>query len=126
MDSITDYTGKKVLYKAEPEVVDNMGISEENLKQVQIAMNMAAMNYDSFKSFKMQIAGKTGTAENSGSDHANFICYAPYDKPEIAMAIMIEHGAKSWVAADAAEKMLTEYFSLEKDKDKQKIDPLMR
>ena len=42
------------------------------------------------------------------------------------MAIMIEHGAKSWVAADAAEKMLTEYFSLEKDKDKQKIDPLMR
>ncbi len=126
VDSITDYTGKKVLYKAEPEVVDNMGVSEENLKQVQIAMNMAAMNYDSFKSFKMQIAGKTGTAENSGSDHANFICYAPYDEPEIAMAIMIEHGAKSWVAADAAEKMLTEYFSLEKDKDKQKIDPLMR
>ena len=71
-------------------------------------------------------AGKTGTAENSGSDHANFICYAPYDEPEIAMAIMIEHGAKSWVAADAAEKMLSEYFGLEKDKNKTDIDPLLR
>ena len=118
VDKITDYTGKKVLYQSEPEVVDNMGVSQKNLREVQKAMNMAVNSYDSFDGFPMQIAGKTGTAENAGSDHANFICYAPYDHPQIAVAIMIEHGTKSWVAADAAEKILRKYFDIKDTKKK--------
>lgn len=38
------------------------------------------------------IAGKTGTAENHADDHSIFICFAPYEKPEIAVAVYIEHG----------------------------------
>ena len=121
VDKITSYDGSKVIYQSKPQAVDNMGVSESNLNEVKVAMNMAASSYDSFSNFSMKIAGKTGTAENSGTDHANFICFAPYDEPEIAMAIMVEHGAKSWVAADAAEKMLTEYFGLKKDDDKQSL-----
>lgn len=110
---VVTYDGKDVVYENDPknpEIVDNMGISETNLKAVQDAMYAAASSYSSFQDFDIPIAGKTGTAENYGSDHANFICFAPYDDPEIAIAVMIEHGTKSYVAMNAAEKVLRAYF----------------
>lgn len=110
VDTVTSYTGDDIIYKTEPEVMDNMGVSAANIKEVQKAMNIAITNYGTFSDFPIAIAGKTGTAENSGSDHANFICYAPYDKPEIAVAVMVEHGAKSSVAMKTAKTILTEYF----------------
>ncbi len=109
VDRIVSYDGKKVL-KTEPTVVEKVGIDVNNLKQVQKAMNMATSSYDALSDFNMQIAGKTGTAENIGSDHANFICYAPYDKPEIAIAVMVEHGGKSTVAVNVGKKILNAYF----------------
>lgn len=111
VDKIVSYHQDEVKYQSEAEVIENMGISAGNLKSVQKAMNLAASNYEPFLDFGIQIAGKTGTAENSGSDHANFICYAPYDKPEIAIAVMVEHGGKSRVAMNAAKKVLTAYFT---------------
>jgi len=57
-------------------------------------------------------AGKTGTAQNShGEDHAWFIGYAPADKPEIAVAIIVENaGHGGAVAAPIAGKFYMEYF----------------
>ncbi len=118
VDKVVSYNGNDVIYETEPEIMDNMGVSVQNLKEVQKAMNMAADNYTALQDFPMQIAGKTGTAENAGSDHANFICYAPYDKPQIAIGIMVEHGAKSTVAINAAKKVMREYFGI-KDEKKQ-------
>lgn len=118
VDKVVSYSGDKVISQTKPEVVDKMGVSEENLKQVQKAMNMATNSYDSLSDFKLQIAGKTGTAENAGSDHANFICYAPYDNPQIAIGVMVEHGAKSYVAVNVAKKIMNEYFGLNKKDDK--------
>ena len=110
VDKITTYSGDEVVYQYEPVEADDMGVSLDNLKKVQKAMNMAANSYEALSDFDIQIAGKTGTAENNGSDHANFICYAPYDHPKIAIAVMVEHGGKSSVAVNAAKKILNAYF----------------
>ena len=59
----------------------------------------------------MEYAGKTGTAENAGSDHVAFICFAPYDKPQIAIAVVLEHGAKSRFAQYTAMDMMDAYFN---------------
>lgn len=41
------------------------------------------------------VAGKTGTAENAqGNDHAWFVGFAPADQPEIAVAVVVEHGGQ--------------------------------
>ena len=48
------------------------------------------------------ICGKTGTAENPGDDHSIFICFAPMEKPQIAVAVYIEHGG---FGADMAAPM---------------------
>ncbi len=110
---VVSYDGTEVVYENDPdnpEVVDNMGVSKINLNAVKEAMNEAGGNYLAFQDFDIPIAGKTGTAENAGSDHSNFICFAPYDNPQIAVAVMVEHGAKSSVATNAAEKFLRAYF----------------
>ena len=113
VDKVVTYDGRKVVYQSKAEKVDELGVSMENLKEVQKAMNMAANAYGIINTFDIQVAAKTGTAENSGSDHSNFICYAPFDDPEIAIAVMIEHGAASYTAMSTAYTMLDAYFHKE-------------
>lgn len=40
----------------------------------------------------IEVAGKTGTAQNRGRDHAWFVGYAPYRNPKIAVALIVENG----------------------------------
>ena len=112
---VVSYDRKTVISENDPNnptVVDSMGVSEENLAIVKEGMIKAVNEtYGSvFGDFKIQVVGKTGTAENNGSDHANFICYAPADNPQVAVGVMVEHGAKSSVAMNVAKKLLTQYF----------------
>ncbi len=60
----------------------------------------------------VEVAGKTGTAQNPhGEDHAWFMCYAPAEAPEIAMAVIVENaGHGGSVAAPVARKWLEYYF----------------
>ena len=58
------------------------------------------------------MACKTGTAQTgiSGqSDHGTFIAYAPADKPEVALAVVVENGTSS-ASASVARKVLDSYF----------------
>ncbi len=68
----------------------------------------------------IKVCGKTGTSENSvtakgGSDsgktHALFVGFAPYDDPEIAICVVLEHaGFGGSVAAPVAGKVFAKYF----------------
>lgn len=97
-------------------VVDNCGISQKNLETVQKSMLEVTQNeegtaYSMFGNYKVKVAAKTGTAENSGSDHSTFICYAPYDNPEVAVAVVLEHGAKGKYSMQIAKDLLDAYFA---------------
>ncbi len=60
----------------------------------------------------VEVAGKTGTSQNPhGIDHGWFISYAPYDNPEIAIAVLVENaGFGSISAAPIAGLMMEQYF----------------
>jgi penicillin-binding protein 2 len=62
----------------------------------------------------IEVCGKTGTAQNPhGDDHAWFVCFAPYQEPEIAVCVMVENGGHgSSVAAPVARDVLAHYFGL--------------
>jgi penicillin-binding protein 2 len=62
----------------------------------------------------IQVAGKTGTAQNPhGDDHASFVCFAPFDDPEIAVYVLLENaGHGSSEAAPLARFLLAHYFGL--------------
>lgn len=115
---IRDYERKKVLFKnnsKKPEKLNTIGVSKGNLDLVQEGMRSVVTSQSGtanpiFGNYKVPVAAKTGTAENSGSDHAVFICYAPYDKPKVAIAVVIEHGKYGQYSMGVAKSLLDEYF----------------
>lgn len=116
VSKVTDYERTKTIEDySKPTVVDTCGISKKNLDIVQKAMLEVTQNedgtaYSVFGDYKVKVAAKTGTAENAGSDHTTFICYAPFDKPEVAVAVVLEHGAKGRYSMQIAKDLLDEYF----------------
>ncbi len=60
----------------------------------------------------LKIAGKTGTVQNPhGKDHAVFVAFAPYEKPRIAVAVLVENvGYGATYAAPIAQKVITTYL----------------
>ncbi|HVD27348.1 MAG TPA: penicillin-binding transpeptidase domain-containing protein, partial [Mycobacteriales bacterium] len=60
----------------------------------------------------VQVAGKTGTAENSADDHSWFIGFAPADDPKIAVAIFIKNGGGTGggIAAPIAHDVMQAYL----------------
>ena len=60
-------------------------------------------------------AAKSGTAQENKKepDHAMMISYAPYDNPQIAMAVSIPHGYSGSQASELTAKVLNLYFGLE-------------
>jgi len=76
---------------------------------------MVAEKASSFADFPIDVAGKTGTAQTSKSrtNHALFLGYAPYEDPEIAVAVRIAYGYTSANAAALASDVFKYYFDLE-------------
>lgn len=113
---ITDYERDEIVLYNDPEkptVAAQTGISKDNIKKVKKAMREVLRSgtaEDTAGRYPMDYAGKTGTAETNGSDNVAFICFAPYDKPEIAIAVVLEHGAKSRFAQYVAMDMMDAYF----------------
>ncbi|MDR3309852.1 MAG: hypothetical protein LBS90_00690 [Oscillospiraceae bacterium] len=70
---------------------------------------------NAFAGFPIKVAAKTGTTQSSTSDIDNgvFICYAPSDNPEIAIAVVVEKGGSGASIVNVAKTVLTKYF--EKD-----------
>lgn len=118
VDKIVNYSRDTVIMqndKSKPEVVEKVSISQKNLDIVKQGMRSVVAdpngtaNY-AFGNYRVNVAAKTGTAENSGSDHTTFICFAPYEKPEVAIAVVIEHGAKGKYSTSVAKALLDAYF----------------
>ena len=60
----------------------------------------------------VKVAGKTGTAENSGgADHAWFVAFAPADNPRIAIAVLLENAGKGSKAIPIARNVMQYYFT---------------
>ena len=66
-----------------------------------------------FKDCVVTAGAKTGTAQVSKETENNgvFVCFAPYEDPEIAVALVIEEGGAGAVLASTAVKILNAYFS---------------
>ncbi|MDO4458730.1 MAG: penicillin-binding transpeptidase domain-containing protein [Clostridia bacterium] len=109
-----EYDGSRVLAEYEPEVVCDTEISKKTLDTVKRGMQLVAQSgtaYDTFAFYDIPIGCKTGTAENPGhTDNTVFIAYAPYDKPEIAVAVVLEYGKNGEYSRAVAKDIFDYYF----------------
>ena len=131
LDKVLDYTGETVLEAYEPVELYDAGLSSAVLGVVQTGMQMVATEGNAgtvFANYPVSIACKTGTAEtstgkNGTEPNLSFICYAPADDPEIAVAVMIEQGNTGNYAKNVAKDILDQYFGFYTwDEDGNKYD----
>lgn len=105
--------GKCILEK-EPEVVEQINIKPENLKAVLDGM-FGVTEYGTassvFRGYQIKVGGKTGSAQvPRGSDNGIFVGFAPFDRPEIAVAVIVEHGNSGSDVAPIVQAVFNHYF----------------
>lgn len=119
MKKIEDVDGKVIdSYKAKSTSVKGT-LSTSEWDAIHSGMRMVVQTLDSFKGFTIDMAGKTGTAQESEKrpDHALFVGYAPYKNPEISIAVRIAWGYSSHNAASAARNIISYYYKERSLKD---------
>ena len=72
-----------------------------------------------FQNLPFQVGAKTGSAQVSAQTeaHAVFVCFAPYEDPEVAVAMVVEHGASGSVLASMSADVLGYYFSAQETRE---------
>ena len=116
----SDFTS--VEYSYQPQVLSTIDIQPKNLEAVKAGM--LALTSDGsvsryFQNLGVKVGAKTGSAQISAQTESNavFVCFAPYDKPEIAMAIVVEHGGSGSELGAMAADILSYYFSAKDSQD---------
>ena len=98
----------------EPDIRNVIEIPNEYWNAIHSGMRQVVQNKSYFSNLAVTVAGKTGTAEQTSSrpNHALFVCYAPYENPEIACVTRIPFGYSSDYAAQATKKIIEYYYGL--------------
>jgi penicillin-binding protein 2 len=122
VDKFIDASGK-VVYETKPQVMDQIELKPENLEAIKEGMSMVTDEFGtasrSFANFPIKTAGKTGSAtfkENGVQESAGrtsygiYIGFAPYDKPEIAVCIVIFDAGHGGYVSDVARAIYETYF----------------
>ena len=126
VDEVVDYDTNEVVLKKEPEVLSDNPISDSTYNAVIDGMRRVVTSGTAsaaFASSKYKAAGKTGTAEvPDGADNVLFVGFAPYDDPEIVVAVIIEHGASSSFSAGVAREIFDAYMQIKNGEYKSALD----
>jgi len=116
LDKMTDSKGM-LLEDYTPEIRSHIDISDTTWNIVQSGMRKVISDGSAKKIFsdlEVDIAGKTGTAEEVKNghkiNHAFFVSFAPYQDPEIAVTVNIPYGYSSSHAATAAKNIYRYYY----------------
>ena len=115
LKDVRDSVSHELIYTYDEPPVETISISEQNLRAVLEGMHQLTTTGSvsaQFKNCVVDAAAKTGTAQ-TGSRKSNgvFVCFAPYDDPQIAVAIAIEKGGSGGALASTAVDILNAYFT---------------
>ena len=118
LDKTTDSRGN-LLKEYHAEVRNQIDLPQEYWNAFHLGMRQVVENKKYFSDLAVNAAGKTGTAEQTASrpNHALFICYAPYENPEIAIATRIPFGYSSDYAAQFTRDIIKYYYGLAEEDD---------
>ncbi len=119
LDRVVSQEGLTV-EKTLPEILGNVEMDPKNYQAIMLGMRAVTSDiYQSapgtaartFREFKTPVGGKTGSAQFPGRDaYGWFLAFAPYDNPEIAVAVMIAQAGSGGSTAPVAQAIFAEYF----------------
>ena len=113
------YDNSEVVAVGNTEPINEIDISDENLRAVKEGMKGLVEGTLSpyFRNCVVSAGAKTGTSQVRADtkNHGVFVCFAPYDDPEIAVAIAIERADAGAALASTAVNILNAYFTPPED-----------
>jgi penicillin-binding protein 2 len=119
----------RTIKEFQPELLKNIDLKPEHFRLVKEGL-LAVVNEPggtgaAARLYEVKVAGKTGTSQvvkmkekkeylkYTHRDHALFVAFAPFDNPEIAVAVVVEHGEHGGgAAAPIAGRILRKYFEM--------------
>jgi len=118
LDKVADSQGN-VITNFEPQIRNTVEMPDSYWNAIHSGMRQVVENKTYFSDLAVNVAGKTGTAEQTKSrpNHALFICYAPYENPEIAVATRIPFGYSSDHAAQTTRDVIKYYYGLAEEEE---------
>ena len=120
---IKSYDMSETIETIEPVVLNTVEAEDEVWDAVKEGMISVSRDttYGSSRyylgAYPITVASKTGSPQANGTTDATFICYAPAEDPEIAIAVVIENGSSGQKAAPVAVEILDEYFGFNTESD---------
>ena len=97
----------------------DINISDENLQAIKEGMKGVTSDgsgtaYSYFRDFDIEVGGKTGSAttDDNGNANAWFVGFAPFDDPEIAVAVYIKDGQHGAYTAVTAREIFAQYLGM--------------
>ena len=114
IDKIVSYDMSTVYSNNEPEVVNTVKISDNTLNSIKkgmLSVTVDGTGRAALGDYPIKVGGKTGTSQVNGkADHSTFIVFAPFDKPEIAVSVVLEHGNSGYSSGTLVRQILDAYF----------------
>lgn len=114
--SIRSSNDGSIVKEFKPVIEEELDIDPTALKAVKDGMKKVADEGSAaelFANYPINIGGKTGTAQlGNGSNNAVFVAFAPFEDPEIAVAVVLEHGVRGTNAGYVAKDIFNKYFGL--------------
>lgn len=104
-----------VVQETQEEVLSKVTMQPENVDAVLAGMLGVTENgtaSSAFQGYPIKVGGKTGSAQVAvGSDNGVFVGYAPFDNPQIVVAVVVEHGNSGGDVVPIVKAVLDEYFN---------------
>ncbi len=114
IDKVVSYNMSETYKEIKPEVTNKVKMSDSNLAAVKkgmLSVTVDGTGRAALGDYPIKVGGKTGTSQVNGkADHSVFVAFAPFDKPEIAISVVLEHGDSGYSAGTIVRDMLDAYF----------------
>lgn len=119
LKNVKEYDNSRLLYVYGDEPLNTVEMSDSTIEAVTKGMHELTVSGGvafAFRDCVVSAGAKTGSAQ-VGTDIANgvFVAYAPYEDPEIAVAIVIEKGGSGAALATTAVEIINSWFSHAQD-----------
>ncbi len=117
INKVVSYDMSKTYDNNPPQVLNTVSISDStisSIKEGMLSVTVDGTGRAALGDYPIKIGGKTGTSQVEGAaDHSTYIVFAPYDNPEIAISVVLEHGSSGFSSGTVVRKLLDSYFFAE-------------
>lgn len=125
ISKIVSYDLSEIYEENKPQVLNTVKMTKKNIDAVKAGMLSVTEDGTgraTLGDYPIKIGGKTGTSQvKNKADHSIFMVFAPFERPEIAISVVLEHGSSSFSAGTVIRDILDAYFYADGNKTPEKV-----